>query len=243
VEANWSRKTLNWGIGRDAKTSIKRQMHTAIAADLSRKAALPEANTPLTVAISASSASLRARIEALARRSGARVRVERDHYEVLLIALDSSTPLPASPQALSLLVPSASSACVIWAGKVPPRGTVSRLLRAGVAGIVSLDISPAGFQSALRAIRAGLQVIDPAFTHEDSRSRLDATPSPEELTEREQEVLTMLAEGLSNKEISSRLNISTHTVKFHISSILGKLGATSRTEAVSIGIRSGRVAI
>ena len=70
-----------------------------------------------------------------------------------------------------------------------------------------------------------------------------ASSSPEELTDREQEVLTMLAEGLSNKEISSRLSISTHTVKFHISSILGKLGAGSRTEAVSIGMRSGRVAI
>ena len=88
----------------------------------------------------------------------------------------------------------------------------------------------------------GLHVIDPKLNREDSDSP-GAAISPEELTEREQQVLTMLAEGLSNKEISSRLNISTHTVKFHISSILGKLGAASRTEAVSIGIRSGRIAI
>jgi DNA-binding NarL/FixJ family response regulator len=112
-----------------------------------------------------------------------------------------------------------------------------------VAGVVSLHIAPSGFQSALRAIRDGLQVIDPAFTREEFRSSSLATPSPEELTDREQQVLAMLAEGLSNKEISSRLQISTHTVKFHISSILGKLGASSRTEAVSIGMRSGRVAI
>jgi len=218
-------------------------MQTAFAVDLPRKAALPESNAPLTVAISGGAASLCARIESLARRSGARVSTERERYDVLLIALDSSTPLPASTQALSLLAPSASSVCLIWAGKAPPRGTVSRLLRAGVDGVISLDISPARFQWALRAIRAGLQVIDPAFTREDSGSRLAAAASPEQLTEREQEVLAMLAEGLSNKEISSRLNISTHTVKFHISSILGKLGAGSRTEAVSIGIRSGRVAI
>ena len=218
-------------------------MQTAFVTDLPRKTALADVNAPLTVAISAGSASLRARIEALARRSGARVSTERERCDVLLIALDSSTPLPASTQALSLLAPSASNVCAIWAGKAPPRGTVSRLVRAGVAGVISLDISPARFQWALRAIRAGLQVLDPALTREDSGSRLAATASPEQLTEREQEVLTMLAEGLSNKEISSRLNISTHTVKFHISSILGKLGAGSRTEAVSIGIRSGRVAI
>jgi DNA-binding CsgD family transcriptional regulator len=52
-----------------------------------------------------------------------------------------------------------------------------------------------------------------------------------------------MAEGLANKEISSRLGISTHTVKFHISSILGKFNAASRTEAVSIGVKSGRLVI
>ena len=218
-------------------------MRTAFVADLPRRAALAEENAPLTVAISATSASLRARIEALARRSGARVSTERERYDVLLITLEPSTPLPSSIPALSLVTPAAGYVCVIWIGKAPPGGTVSRLLRSGVAGVVSLDIAPARLQSALRAIRAGLQVVDPAFTREESGSSSVGTASPEELTEREQEVLTMLAEGLSNKEISSRLHISTHTVKFHISSILGKLGASSRTEAVSIGIRSGRVTI
>jgi DNA-binding CsgD family transcriptional regulator len=51
----------------------------------------------------------------------------------------------------------------------------------------------------------------------------------------------MLAAGLSNKEIAARLNISEHTVKFHVASILGKFGAASRTEAVSLGIRRGLV--
>jgi DNA-binding NarL/FixJ family response regulator len=49
----------------------------------------------------------------------------------------------------------------------------------------------------------------------------------------------MLAAGLANKEIASRLNISDHTAKFHVASILGKLGATTRTEAVTVGIRRG----
>jgi DNA-binding NarL/FixJ family response regulator len=63
----------------------------------------------------------------------------------------------------------------------------------------------------------------------------------EELTGREVEVLRMLAEGFANKEMASRLGISDHTVKFHISSILAKLGASSRTEAVTVGVRKGLI--
>ena len=65
----------------------------------------------------------------------------------------------------------------------------------------------------------------------------------EEITSRETEVLRMLAEGLVNKEIAARLGISEHTVKFHISSILDKLGASTRTEAVTLGIRRGLIPI
>lgn len=61
------------------------------------------------------------------------------------------------------------------------------------------------------------------------------------MTARELEVLRLLALGLANKQIAARLNISDHTVKFHVAAILGKLGASSRTEAVAIGIRTGLV--
>ena len=70
-----------------------------------------------------------------------------------------------------------------------------------------------------------------------------ADSSPEHLTLREREVLEMMMEGLSNKEIAAHLNISAHTVKFHISSILGKLGASTRTQAAAIGLRSGLITI
>jgi len=65
----------------------------------------------------------------------------------------------------------------------------------------------------------------------------------EKLTARELEVLAMISEGLSNKEIAALLNISVHTAKFHISSILGKLGASGRAEAASIGLRRGLITI
>ena len=65
----------------------------------------------------------------------------------------------------------------------------------------------------------------------------------EEITSRETDVLRMLAEGFVNKDIAVRLGISEHTVKFHISSILDKLGASTRTEAVTLGIRRGLIPI
>ena len=66
-----------------------------------------------------------------------------------------------------------------------------------------------------------------------------AEPPAEPLTPRETEVLALVAEGLSNKAIADELGISDQTVKFHISSIAGKLGATSRTDAVRLAVRRG----
>jgi DNA-binding NarL/FixJ family response regulator len=63
----------------------------------------------------------------------------------------------------------------------------------------------------------------------------------EPLTTREREVLRLLAAGLGNKEIAAKLSISEHTAKFHVASILGKLGAASRTEAVALGMRHGLI--
>jgi DNA-binding NarL/FixJ family response regulator len=63
------------------------------------------------------------------------------------------------------------------------------------------------------------------------------------LTTREREVLELVAQGLPNKAIASRLGISDHTVKFHLSSIFSKLGASSRTEAVRRGVRAGLITL
>jgi ATP/maltotriose-dependent transcriptional regulator MalT len=65
----------------------------------------------------------------------------------------------------------------------------------------------------------------------------------EALTTREHDVLALVADGLSNREIASRLSISDHTVKFHLASIFGKLGASTRTEAVQRGLRLGVIDI
>jgi NarL family two-component system response regulator YdfI len=122
---------------------------------------------------------------------------------------------------------------------------IAEALRAGVRAILPSDVSPDQLVAALEAAAAGLFVMHPAevagvFPAAEPASRPLAELT-EPLTPRESEVLQMLASGLANKEIAARLAISEHTVKFHVASILGKLGAGSRTEAVSIGIRSGLV--
>jgi len=83
-------------------------------------------------------------------------------------------------------------------------------------------------------------VVDEAAVR--STARLDGTEDGDvALTRRELSVLRLVAHGLGNKEIASELGISTHTVKYHLASLLAKLGVHSRTEAVTIGLRKGLV--
>jgi two-component system, NarL family, response regulator YdfI len=118
-------------------------------------------------------------------------------------------------------------------------------LSAGVRAVLPGDISPDQLVATLQAAASGLMVLHPAQVKDGfpaaSAPQREVDELAEALTRRESEVLQMLAAGLGNKEIAARLGISEHTVKFHVASILGKLGAGSRTEAVSIGIRRGLV--
>jgi NarL family two-component system response regulator LiaR len=78
---------------------------------------------------------------------------------------------------------------------------------------------------------------------EGSRSSGELQPTYETLTERELEVLALLAQGMPNKEIAAHLIISERTAKFHVSSIMGKLGATNRTEAVALAAQKGLITL
>jgi DNA-binding NarL/FixJ family response regulator len=108
------------------------------------------------------------------------------------------------------------------------------LIRAGAHGVLPLDAPAEQIGIALRAAAAGLGVFAPDHLDSPAASRV-ASP----LTARETEVLRLIAEGHANKEIAWRLGISEHTVKFHVSALLGKLGAGSRAEAIGAGIRQG----
>ncbi len=116
----------------------------------------------------------------------------------------------------------------------------SVMLRQGARGALPPNATPIEIRAALEAAAAGLLVL-PASGMENW-----PTPTAESdgaLTNREREVLRLLAEGVGNKEIAWRLNITEHTVKFHVSSLMTKLNAGSRTEAVTQGIRRGYVSL
>lgn len=112
-------------------------------------------------------------------------------------------------------------------------------------GLLLRDSNPETLTLALHAICAGLLVIDPALSGAilptGDASAAGTELPPEALTPREREVLQLLSEGLPNKTIASRLNISEHTVKFHVNALLSKLDAQSRTEAVVRATRLGLI--
>ena len=99
-----------------------------------------------------------------------------------------------------------------------------------------------GEYETLREARASATDVD-AILIAPPRRGLDETMPVETLTTRETEVLDLLAEGLSNKAIAARLGISDQTVKFHVASIGGKLGAANRTDAVRLAVRRGLIAL
>lgn len=133
---------------------------------------------------------------------------------------------------------------VVLADHLEPRWS-AEALRAGVRAVLPSDSSPDQLVAGLAAAAAGLIVMHPSEVDRMFPAGEPASPPlaelAEPLTPRESEVLQMLASGLANKVIAARLAISEHTVKFHVASILGKLGAGTRTEAVSLGIRRGLV--
>jgi DNA-binding NarL/FixJ family response regulator len=116
-------------------------------------------------------------------------------------------------------------------------------LRLGVRAVLPRDSSAAEILAAVEAAASGLAVVDPRELENLLASNVSATVSSEAhtLTARELEVLRMMAEGAANKTIAWKLGISDHTVKFHVASILGKLNAGTRTEAVTIGIKKGLI--
>ncbi len=117
---------------------------------------------------------------------------------------------------------------------------IAEAVAAGAKGALPRNVDPAPLVAAVRAVREGLVVIDPGFPASVLPTRGELSGSlTEELTPREIEVLQLVAEGLPNRRIALILGISEHTVKFHVDAILGKLGAHSRTEAVTRAARLG----
>ncbi len=114
-------------------------------------------------------------------------------------------------------------------------------------GLLSPDASQAELIAGVQALSEGLTVIHSAWVSQliepSVRNKNGKDKNVEELTSRELEILELLALGLTNKQIASRLKISAHTVKFHVSTIFSKMGTTNRVETVNLGLKKGLIVL
>jgi two-component system, NarL family, nitrate/nitrite response regulator NarL len=173
-----------------------------------------------------------------------------------VVAVAALTPAEASAAALS----GAGAEAVLWeaggaegvgelAAALPTVALVAgeaqaaEALAAGARGAARRDAGPDRIAAALVAAAHGLVAVDGALAPALLRRPAPAAAEAEGLTAREAEVLALLAEGLSNKAIAARLGVAERTAKFHVESILGKLGAETRSEAIVIAARRGLVAL
>jgi len=193
----------------------------------------------IRVVVAARSSVVRAGLESVVRSSSALqlagaldwALVSLTEFEADVLLLDAGDALPElSSQPVVLLIDTSDAPLV------------SAALRSGIRGVISREATPEEIESAIQAVHAGLVVITAGSLPELlPEQRPAAEALTESLSERELEVLNLIAEGQSNKLIAHTLGISEHTVKTHVASILQKLGAGSRTEAVSQAIRRGLV--
>ena len=202
--------------------------------------------------IAASSAIVRAGLESVgASGSGMEVvgasdldglsaAIDRYQPDVVLASSESHHDEPPE-DLIALAARDGAPAIMVLAPDLQPNWT-AEALRAGIRAVLPGDLGPREILAAIEAVAAGLVVLHPQDLPVLASDR--ALPAAQQtLSPREIQVLAMLAEGLGNKTIAWKLGISEHTVKFHVASIMTKLNAGSRTEAVTQGIRRGLILI
>ena len=123
------------------------------------------------------------------------------------------------------------------------RGAISEAIQAGVSGYLLKDASSDALLDAARQAVEGRAVIHPQLTKTfiEEVQHVEAAPTTTPLSKREREILQMVANGSTTKEVARDLGISPHTVKTHLERIFEKLGANDRAQAVAIAIRTGLV--
>jgi len=174
--------------------------------------------------------------------AGIAAEVDRHQPDVLLAAVDGHPDEPPE-DLMALAGRDGAPAIVMLAPDLQPAWT-GEALRAGIRAVLPGDLGAREILAAVEAAAAGLIVLHPQDLPVLGVERPAVPPaSAQPLSPREMQVLGMLAEGYGNKTIAWKLGISEHTAKFHVASILTKLSAGTRTEAVTIGIRRGLILI
>ncbi|MCB4820292.1 helix-turn-helix transcriptional regulator [Roseicella aerolata] len=173
---------------------------------------------PVAVALRQAEPELTARLAAL---PGLRLVADPDAADVLVA--EAPSPAREGPPVLVL----AEGAAAVAA------------LKAGARAVLPPEAPAAQLEAALTAVARGLSVLPPGALA--TLAGREPVPVEAGLTRREREVLDLLAAGASNKVIARRLNLSFHTAKAHVASVLQKLGASSRADAVARGARAGLV--
>ena len=210
-----------------------------------RRGARERSQGPIVVV--ADSALAAARVEALVRDAvSARVVIANlatvaaeDDGGIVILAMSPDAVL----RALDALSAARRGPSVIVLASEPREVWTAHARRAGVAAVLGQDASAEELAAAITATRAGLIALHPDAVEARPRAAAQARGAPATLTSRELDVLEMMAEGMSNRAIAARLKISRYTVKFHVASLLGKLGVGSRTEAVTAGVRQGLISL
>ena len=160
-----------------------------------------------------------------------------------VILLDLEMPGLSGVAALEKLRDADSTARTIIFTAYDTDERILGALRAGARGYLLKGAARAEIFDAIRTVHAGGSLLQPVVTNKllQTMSRAERREETEPLTPRETEVLALLSLGLQNKEISGRLFISERTVKFHVSSLMHKLGAENRTETVTIAAQRGLI--
>jgi DNA-binding NarL/FixJ family response regulator len=164
-------------------------------------------------------------------------RVQSDNPDVIVIAEGEAFLARAGNRSTLEEVFSDTPAVLLAAEPTP--ALVRSAARRKIYSVLPMEVTAHQLVIAISAAVAGFAVTVPR----PPATAADAPRVTEELTAREVEVLRLMARGQTNKEVAAQLRISEHTAKFHVSSVLAKLGARTRTEAVTIGMTRGLVAI
>ena len=173
--------------------------------------------------------------------TGLSAAIDRHQPDVVLAAVEAHHDEPPE-DLIALAARDGAPAMVVLAPDLQSTWT-GEALRSGIRAVLPGDLGPREILAAVEAAAAGLVVLHPQDIPALVTERPLPTAQTQTLTPREIQVLAMLAEGHGNKTIAWKLGISEHTAKFHVASILSKLNAGTRTEAVTLGIRRGLILI